>query len=293
VTATVRRMPGAPLRSDQNREALIELVRAEGLDSALGIDLEGAEFKLGWENVVLDTADGWIFRFPRDEQHRFELELQLLDRLQERLPAPIPKVVATGRDTRVAVYRRLDGDILDPARFESAAPSVRDRVADSFGRFLAAMHDGLSHDELAELAVPGFDQTDMTPTADQPIDPALPEELRPAYRAVREQLDSALAGSRNRPVLLHNDFHLFNLVLESELGALAGVWDFSCVAVGDPSLDFRYLVSDSAELAARIASAYAARTGREIDLGLATAAWRLEMISDALEEGRDPAPYLP
>jgi aminoglycoside phosphotransferase (APT) family kinase protein len=92
-------------------------------------------------------------------------------------------------------------------------------------------------------------------------------------------------------VLLHSDFHLGNLVMTAPLGRLAGVWDFSCVATGHPSLDFRYLTSHR-ELAARVASAYAARTGREIDLGLAAAALTLEDVSDALEEGRDPAPYL-
>lgn len=60
----------------------------------------------------------------------------------------------------------------------------------------------------------------------------------------------------------------------------------------DPSFDFRYLLGDSRELAARTASAYAARTGREIDLGLAAAAQVMEAVCDALEEGRDPAPYL-
>lgn len=64
------------------------------------------------------------------------------------------------------------------------------------------------------------------------------------------------------------------------------------MSTGDPSFDFRYLLGDSRELAARTASAYAARTGREIDLGLAAAAQVMEAVCDALEEGRDPAPYL-
>ena len=68
------------------------------------------------------------------------------------------------------------------------------------------------------------------------------------------------------------------------------MWDCSCVATGDPSLDFRYLIGDSPDLAQRVASAYAARTGVEIDLGLALLTRQLEDVGDALEEGRDPGP---
>ena len=280
-------MPGAPLRPDQNRAALIALARTEGFDVDLGADLDGAEFRLGWENVVLDTPDGWIIRFPRDEEFPFAREMKLLSRLRPRLPAPIPAVVSTGQQTQVAVYRRLDGQHLEVSRYEAAPAAVRDRVADRLARFLAAMHEALSPAEIAEIGVPttfvGEVHTEVPP---------LPEQLVPSWRTVRDELQQRLDASPNRPVLLHDDFHLGNLVLDSELGDLAGVWDFSCVAVGDLSIDFRYLVGDSWDLATRIASAYAARTGREVDLGLAATALQLEEVSDALEEGRDPAPYL-
>lgn len=280
-------MPGAPLRPEHQREELIKAARADGLDTELGIDLDRAEFKIGWENVVLDTPDGWIVRFPRDEEVPFERELRLLERLHDRLPAPIPKVVRTGRLTAFAVYRRLDGAELDLKAFEAADPLIRDRVGASFGRFLAAMHDALSADEIAELGVPSAGAP-----GDDSVARQLPSALRSRYEAVRDDARRRLAARPGRSVLLHNDFHLGNLVLDSPLGRLVGVWDFSCVAIGDPSVDFRYLVGDSRELAARIASAYAARTGREIDLGLAASLLVLEEVSDALEEGRDPAPYL-
>lgn len=280
-------MPGPPLRPEHNRNELIKAARADGLDTDLGIDLETAEFKLGWENVVLDTSDGWIVRFPRDDEVAFERELVLLRILHDRLPAPIPKIIRTGRRTRFAVYRRLDGHELDLNAFQSADPMTRDRVAASFGRFLAAMHDALSQTEISELGVPWVDRSGGPTVAEQ-----LPQGLRSRYDRVREELRDRLAARPASPVLLHDDFHLGNLVLDAPLGKLSGVWDFSCVCTGDPSFDFRYLLGDSRELAARTASAYAARTGREVDLGLAAAAQVLEDVSDALEEGRDPAPYL-
>ncbi|GAB3915310.1 hypothetical protein GCM10011575_39790 [Microlunatus endophyticus] len=280
-------MPGAPLRPDQHRDELIKLARADGLEAELEIDLDSSESKVGWENVVLDTADGWIVRFPRDDEVAFDREMRLLELLHDRLPVPIPKIIRTGRRTRFAVYRRLDGAGLDVTGFEAADPLTRDRSAGSFGRFLAAMHDALSEDEITELAVPSIDRGGVDTTAER-----LPVGLRSRYNRVRQELGERLAARPARRVLLHDDFHLGNLVLDAPLGRLSGVWDFSCVCTGDPSFEFRYLLGDSRELAARIASAYAARTGHEIDLGVAAAALVMENVSDALEEGRDPAPYL-
>jgi aminoglycoside phosphotransferase (APT) family kinase protein len=263
---------------------LIALARAEGFEA----ELETAEFKLGWENVVLDTVDGWILRFPRDEDATgFERELLLLDRLHDRLPAPIPKIIHVSRTAPYAAYRRLNGVHLDAARFEAAEPRVKDRIAGDLGRFLAVMHQALTPDEITTIGVPLREAGGSAS-----VEAALPAEVRAVYRNLSEEFDRRLAAGSGAAVLLHDDFHLGNLVLDADLGRLAGVWDFSCVSVGDPSLDFRYLVGDSAELAARIASAYAARTGREIDLGLAAMALTLEDVSDALEEHRDPAPYL-
>lgn len=280
-------MPGAPLRPEQNRDELIKLARADGLASDLGIDLDSAEFKVGWESVVLDTSDGWIIRFPRDEGVAFERELALLDRLHDRLPTPIPKIIRVGRRAKFAVYRRLDGSELDLQAFAAADSMTKDRVAASFGRFLAAMHGALDPAEINELGVPSIERDGDDSTAEQ-----LPVALRSRYEAVRDQLRTRLATRSASPVLLHDDFHLGNLVVDAPLGGLSGVWDFSCVSTGDPSYEFRYLLGDSREFAARVASAYAARTGREIDLGIAAAAQVLEEVSDALEEGRDPAPYL-
>lgn len=274
------------LRPGQDRDALIAAARADGVDTDPGADLDGSTLRVGWENVVLDTPDGWIVRFPRDEDVALDREVALLARLAGRLPVPIPRVVRTGRTSRFMVYRRLDGAPLDPTAFEVAPPLVRDRVAADLARFLAAMHSAVTADEIAELGVP--------PVADdafRSLDPrALPKQLQDRYAAVRADFDRRLRSGRHR-VLLHNDFHAGNLVLDAPLGRLAGVWDFSCVSTGDPSLDFRYLCSHP-ELATRTASAYAARTGLEIDLGLASSALTLEGVSDALEEGRDPAPHL-
>ena len=272
------------MRDDQQRSALIAAVEAD--DLGFEVDTAEAEFLVGWENVVLSTRDGWIVRFPRGEHHQYLRELRVLARLQGRLPADIPQVVATGRRRDFAVYRRLEGSEFDLDSYNAATTQVRNRLATSLGRFLARMHGALDPDAIVDLGIPEFGAED---------DPTPTDRLsrQQAQRVAELQRRCAEYSARSSiRVLLHNDFHPGNLVLDRPLGVLSGVWDFSCVSIGDPSLDFRYLVGDSLDLAQRVASAYAASTGREIDLGLARLSRQLEDIGDALEEGRDPGPYL-
>lgn len=272
------------MRADLQREALIAAVGAE--DVGFAIDTTDAEFLVGWENAVLSTRDGWIVRFPRGEHDQFVRELAILARLTGRLSARIPRVMATGKRRDFAVYRRLDGSGLDLDAYAGAPPEQRTRLATSLARFLAAMHVALDAQQIAELKIPAFGAED----APMPTDTLSAQQVE-RFEELRRRQAELLARTSDR-VLLHNDFHPGNFVLDRPLGTLAGVWDFSCVAVGDPSLDFRYLVGDSLDLAQRVASAYAARTGHEIDLGLARLTLQIEEVSDALEEGRDPAPYL-
>lgn len=278
-------MPGPPLRQDQQYEQLLAAVRAEELP--IPVELDGAAFRVGWESVVLDTTDGWIIRFPRGSREEYRRELAVLARLAGRLPAPTPVVVATGQRRDFAIYRRMDGATLDPEQYVAATGTELDRVADSLARFLAGMHGALRADEIAELGIPRWGEGPALPT----VGVDWSDELRQRWDELKAEFAVRLSATAH-DVLLHDDFHPGNFVLDQPLGRLAGVWDFSCVSVGDPSLEFRYLVGESMFLAQRVASFYAARTGVEIDLGLAGLALQIEDVSDAIEEGRDPAPAL-
>lgn len=76
------------------------------------------------------------------------------------------------------------------------------------------------------------------------------------------------------------------MVLSAPIGKVTGVWDFSCVALGDPSDDLRYIPNDSCDLMRRLARRYERRTGTRIDLRAATLANRIEVVFDAIERRR-------
>jgi aminoglycoside phosphotransferase (APT) family kinase protein len=271
--------PGAVLDTTDPAR-LAAAVAAEGWP----LDLDGAELDdSGWENVVLATRDDWIVRFPRDEALPFQQELAALNRLRGRLPVAIPEPRYVGRKVRMMAYRKLVGATFDESVYRAAEPAQRTLVARSLAEFLAAVH-----------AVP--------PAADTPV-------IRHAdtHRRIVERLDRVPASRRKEiaeladrfartwvepgavpgpAVLLHNDFHLDNMVFDGPAGRLAAVWDFSCVAVGSPTFDLRYFDRGPRDLMARLAAEYTACTGREIDLAAAALARRIEDIDDAITTGR-------
>lgn len=241
----------------------------------------------GWENVVIETADGWMLRFPRDEEVDFERELNVLARLDGRLPVPIPVIEWTGRHSRFAAYRKLTGATFDRAAYLAAGGWERELLAGSLARFLAAIHDSLTEAEATGLGIPVLRHE---PTLELVV-----KELRWLPAEHWRMVDGLLgefaaswigAGVPGPQVLLHNDFHPGNMLFAEPVGELSGVWDFSCLQLGPPTFDLRYLDSAPSDLLERVAGQYQMLTTRPVDVRAAVVANRMENLFDVLETRR-------
>ncbi len=159
-------------------------VVADGLE----VTADGAQVHAGWESVVLETRDGWMYRFPRPHVD-FDRELSVLARLRGRLPVPIPTVERVGRSTRFAAYRKLEGYAFDAHAYQAASDRQRTELTDSLAVFLAAMHDSLTDAEVVDLALPtanGPSASIATIEARLPTFPSVAaESIRPLLREAR------------------------------------------------------------------------------------------------------------
>jgi aminoglycoside phosphotransferase (APT) family kinase protein len=275
----------APIIGDFSPATLLAAVAAEELP----IDLSRAAVNdAGWENVVLETSDGWIVRFPRDEDVQFDRELRVLDLLRDRLlPVSIPVVVWSGRYTRCAVYRRITGAAFDRAGYLTATEEQREALASSLARFLAAMHDALTPAEIKELELPTLDFEPTLELVVRELRWLPPAHWRDAEGLIGEFAATWVAGTViGSPVPVHNDFHTGNMAFAAPVGDLTGVWDFSNVALASPSFDLRYLDSAPRDLLERVAGHYQMLTLRPVDLRAAVVANRMEDLFDVLETRR-------
>ncbi|HZC26148.1 MAG TPA: aminoglycoside phosphotransferase family protein, partial [Actinopolymorphaceae bacterium] len=228
-----------PFPRTPSLESLLTAIAAE----CRQVDLTDAVLRSGWENVVVETRDGWIVRFPRPGVD-FEREMAVLRVLQQRLPVPIPQVEWTGRLSRCAAYRKLTGSSFDATAYVSAPDAQRDSLAASLADFLARMHTSLTPAEIEQLELPrpvrSWDVTRIVAELGR-----VPADARPQIERLLDAVSTVAAATGGPPVVLHNDFNSSNLVFSGPVGRLTGVWDFSCVEVGEPALDLRYFEGDS------------------------------------------------
>jgi aminoglycoside phosphotransferase (APT) family kinase protein len=238
--------------------SLADLIRAVEAEER-HVDLVGAVRRAGDQNVVLETAE-WIYRFPR-RWIDLDREVAVLAALEGRLPVETPRVEWVGQRNRFCAYRKITGWAFDRDRY-LAAPRTRQRaLAASMAEYLAALHNALTESEMASIGIPDF--FSLGARADL-ID--LNETPEPVRAEVADLLARAraLSGRLEGRVLLDNDLTSDNVVMDSEVGALRGVWDFSGVTVGDASFDFRALLRDPDPLTEDVVREYELRTGREI-----------------------------
>lgn len=201
----------------------------------------------GWDSLVVEVDGEWIVRVPRREEVRTSLatEVRLLPELAPALPVPIPRFehVSEGGVT----YRKLRGS---PADGSSAALGSR------IGRFLAALH-AFPVERARELEVPSHDldwSERYRRFTGEVLDAAGPQ-LGPQAEAM---VAAYLADESNfafPPRLIHADLGPAHLLAEGE--ELTGVIDWGDVRIGDPALDFAWLLNGtSAAFAAAVLAAY-------------------------------------
>jgi aminoglycoside phosphotransferase (APT) family kinase protein len=263
----------------RDRDGLMAAVSAEGWP----LDLADAELDDGgWENIALVSRD-WIVRFPRDATLPLKHELEMLERLRDRLPVAIPRVLCVGRRVRMMAYRKLTGFAFDERAYSAADPARRDRVARSLAGFLAAVHA-----VQPGTTTPVVRPADMHRRVVESLD-RIPRQRRDEIAELADQFAEVwvVPGIVPGPqVLLHNDFHPMNMVFDGPVGELTGVWDFSCVSIGVPTFDLRYFDRGTPDLMARLADQYTARTGRPVDVAAAALARRIEDVEDTVTTGR-------
>lgn len=209
------------------------------------------EIDEGWDSLVLEVDGKWIVRVPRREEVRevMPLEARLLRELAPALPVPVPRIEIVEDEAEVffVAYRKLPGEPLDdpPA---SLAPQL--------GAFLAALHD-FPRERALRAGLPR--QADVSERCRREVLPLLaPEEGRRA----EEMFGRFRSDESAQPLLIHADLGPAHILRNGS--KVSGVIDWSDACLGDPALDFAWLLHGTGEaFAAGLMDAY----GRQRDPG--------------------------
>lgn len=182
----------------------------------------------GWDYKVLILDDEWVLRIPRSALAVEELakEIELLPALAPTLPIEIPRFEQVSKEPLFVLYRLIRGD---PLRNEDPA-GVR--------AFLDALHAF----DPAGLDVPQPDWRGIyrghSGDWRRVVFPLLDEDERSRGEALLDDVE-ALTGFE--PALVHCDLGPTHLLVHD--GRLAGVIDWGDAKIGDPAIDYAWLLN--------------------------------------------------
>ena len=216
-------------------------LRRLGLEAARIVRIEE-----GWDSSVFEVDGEWIVRVPRRPEVRewMQVEAALLPALSDALPVPVPQFAAVedAPSEFFVLYRKLEGEALSA---EACRGPGGTQLAEQLGRFLAALH-AFPRERATEAglgdASPGEWTAEQRRFAARCADDVMPL-LAPAERVraqtVFEELFSALEKLAET-VLIHRDLGPAHVLHHG--GSVTGVIDWSDASLGDPALDFAWLL---------------------------------------------------
>ena len=192
------------------------------------MELPFAEIDDGWDFKVLILEGEWVLRIPRSEPAAEELEKEigLLPTLGPALPVEIPRFTYVSHDPPFVVYPLIRGE---PLRGEDPG-GVR--------AFLAALHsfapDGVEVPRPDWLEIYRKHREDWR----HMVLPLLAATEQVAAEALLAEIET-LADFV--PALVHCDLGPSHLLCRD--GRLAGVIDWGDTKIGDPAIDYAWLLN--------------------------------------------------
>jgi aminoglycoside phosphotransferase (APT) family kinase protein len=182
----------------------------------------------GYDFEVAIVDDEWVFRFPRRfaVEEALELEIAVLPVLAPALPADVPSFEYVSRDPLFVGYRLIRGE-----------PLV-DEDADGVRAFLEALH-ALDPSGLA-VEHPDWFEAYRSQCAEfeRLVLPLLEKDGRAQAKRLFGEAETLVDFE---PALLHADLGPEHLLVRER--RLAGVIDWGDMRVGDPALDYAWLLN--------------------------------------------------
>jgi aminoglycoside phosphotransferase (APT) family kinase protein len=186
------------------------------------------EIDEGWDFKVLILRDEWVVRWPRHRLavEEIEKEVELLPALAPLLPVAVPQFEYVSREPWLVAYRLIRGR------------SLVDEDPDGVRAFLDALH-GV---DVEAIPAPRPDWLEAyREQADEfrrVVLPLLDSDERAPGEALLAEVDT-LTGFA--PALTHSDLGPSHLLVDE--GRLAGVIDWGDARIGDPALDYAWLLN--------------------------------------------------
>jgi aminoglycoside phosphotransferase (APT) family kinase protein len=275
----------------------IESIRSFLQKTIPDFSIKTIDEKQGDEHRVIEINSTWIFRLPKslDVCKHVSVEVQLLKALENKITLPIPKVVYYSKDDYIFGYKKIPGVPLFREIYMQLTPAEKKQFANDFAQFLCELHTRIPLVAARNIAVP-FTTIRLT-DADWPLKPAelqhkLSPKIEPSLQAtfntfIKEY--QRIVQSSQPVMVVHNDLHSDNILIDPKTKRLSGIIDFTSAAIDTAYHDFRYLHLIDMKLVALTVQAYNQKTGENLTVRNAYVycmATEFSRLAEAMEQNK-------
>ncbi len=245
----------------------------------------------GWDNIVAEVNNRYIFRFLRDpgsSAYRaigkdFNREIKLLQYLQNKVTLPIPKIEFVGKTCAYSGYKKIPGQALTKKVYDSLSSRQKAQLVFDLANFLMEIHNKPS---VARARRMGFVDEDLKSYSGlikkillkRLTDPQILDFITSTCQEYDQMIKEKF-----KPVFLYNDLHTENMAFDPKSKKLNGIFDFSDAMIGDINRDFNPLYKFDPFFMKAVAEKYMALTGRKLNLRRMVIYGRINELCDLAE----------
>lgn len=182
----------------------------------------------GYDFQVAIVDDEWVFRFPRRSgvEEALELEIAVLPALAQALPVKVPSFEHVVRDPLFVGYRLIRGQPLVDEDAEGVRAFLEALHAPDTSRLPVERHNWVEayREQCAEF--------------ERLVLPVVDRDRRADAKRLFDEVETLVDFT---PSLIHADLGPEHLLVRD--GRLAGVIDWGDMRMGDPALDYAWLLT--------------------------------------------------
>ncbi len=203
----------------------------------------------GWDNLIVDLDDAYIFRFPRRTEVVEQLmkEIRLLPTLVQRLtmPVPDPEFVVEEDETVFMGYGKIHGTTMSPTHLTRENTAF---IAGQISEFIFELQ-AITLEDAANPYMPVFHGPEWKAHYMELHERIVRDIYLRLDRETLVHVDQAWAeyldNHRNfefQPVLVHRDLSGDHVLFDPSVDTVTGVIDWGDACFGDPAFDLTGLL---------------------------------------------------
>lgn len=242
----------------------------------------------GWHHDAVEINNEIVFRIPRFDHvsditsESVGYETAVLKMLKNKLPVAIPDPKFVASDKSYFGYPKLSGELLAD-HWSRISNSNQQSIINQWTGVIAAIQAAIKADTAKAVGVPLFYDPN------KPLNHSIKKLYKIdefesyIYQFADFVSETSMTIDCVNNTFIHNDLHLFNILINPKTYTLTGVIDWTDVCIGPLEREFCAWEWDKSDSLEKAVELYYKKTNKLVDIKQARFWKHLETITDLIE----------